>query len=239
MCLPEKHMRDNMAATCRNFQVLSDSWSKSEMGFGICLAVGQSPKWVPRFVPQLVEFRNGLRDSSHSWSKSEVGCGMLCRWWSNMETAFGFLSRCRSKLVNSLPDWPRRVGFWTHSSGSHCRSGRRLGRQTGGKGLSTVDNALCTWAVDQALYMTPAVVPGELGRAACFRERERESQIVRVPRTSLFFPNSGWGGHAGPFREWCRGKNTRKHYKQKLSRNARKCFADAQTYICNTNPEIL
>ena len=79
MCLPEKHMRDNMAATCRNFQVLSRSWSKSEMGFGICLAVGQSPKWVPRFVPQLVEFRDWLRDLPHSWSKSEVGCGMLCR----------------------------------------------------------------------------------------------------------------------------------------------------------------
>ena len=44
------------------------------------------------------------------------------------------------------------------------------------------------------LYMSPAVVPGELGRAACFREREWESQIVRVPLASLFFFEFWLGG---------------------------------------------
>ena len=59
------------------------------------------------------------------------------------------------------------------------------------------------------LYMSPAVVPGELGSAACFRERERESQIVQVPRASLFFPNSGWGA-CRSFPEMMQVKNNTK-----------------------------
>ena len=42
--------------------------------------------------------------------------------------------------------------------------------------------------------MSPAVVPGELGSAACFRERERENQIARAPRASLFFSEFWLGG---------------------------------------------
>ena len=75
----------------RNLPVLSRSWPKSEIGFGIRPAAAQSPKWLSGFVPQPVKVRNGFRDLSRSWSKSEMGSEICPAAGRNPKWASGFV----------------------------------------------------------------------------------------------------------------------------------------------------